>query len=87
MKQYIMIYIILINIFTFCLYGVDKQKARKKKWRISEITLLFVTLLGGSLGAILAMKIFHHKTKHCKFKILVPLFLLIHIMLLIFIFN
>ena len=81
MIKFIIIYIIFINIFTFCLYGIDKQKARKGKWRISEAMLLSVALLGGSLGAILAMKVFHHKTKHWKFKILVPLFLLIHMIL------
>lgn len=83
MKQIFIIYIFIINIFTFCLYGLDKKKAKKGKWRISEMTLLLTALTGGSLGAFLGMKIFHHKTKHLKFKVLVPLFLIIHIILLV----
>lgn len=71
----------IFNILTFSLYGIDKRKAIKGQWRISERMLLAFALLGGSIGAILAMMIFHHKTKHWKFILLIPLFLLIHIFL------
>ncbi len=71
----------IFNILTFSLYGIDKRKAIKGQWRISERMLLAFALLGGSIGAILAMMIFHHKTKHWKFIILIPLFLMIHIFL------
>ena len=71
----------IFNILTFSLYGIDKRKAIKRQWRISERMLLAFALLGGSIGAILAMMIFHHKTKHWKFIILIPLFLMIHIFL------
>ncbi len=64
----------IFNILTFSLYGIDKRKAIKGQWRISERMLLAFALLGGSIGAILAMMIFHHKTKHWKFIILIPLF-------------
>lgn len=74
-------YLIIINIIAFYLYGVDKRKARKGKWRIPENTLLGVALIGGSLGALLGMYLFHHKTKHWKFKILVPLFLVLHVII------
>lgn len=73
------IYLIMINLVTFALYGIDKKRARRSQWRISEKTLLLTALAGGSAGALLGMLIFHHKTKHWKFRILVPLFLILHI--------
>lgn len=75
-------YYIIINIIAFLIYGIDKRKAIKKKWRISEKTLLGISFLGGSMGSILAMFIFKHKTKHYQFLILVPLSSLIHIYLI-----
>lgn len=75
-------YYIIINIIAFLIYGIDKRKAIKKKWRISEKTLLGISFLGGSIGSILAMFIFKHKTKHYQFLILVPLSFLIHIYLI-----
>ncbi len=77
------IYLLFINIITFFIYGRDKNYARTGKWRISENTLLGLALLGGSLGALLGMKVFRHKTKHWKFKVLVPLFLIIHIIIFV----
>lgn len=79
--KYIPIILIAINLLTFVLYGTDKAKAKKNKWRISEAVLLTAAFLGGSLGALLGMQLFRHKTKHRKFNILVPLFLVIHIAL------
>lgn len=75
-------YYIIINIIAFLIYGIDKRKAIKKKWRISEKTLLGISFLGGSMGSILAMFIFKDKTKHYQFLILVPLSSLIHIYLI-----
>lgn len=57
---------------------IDKKKAIKKKWRISEQTLLSVSFIGGSLGAYLAMILFRHKTKHFKFKYGLPLMIIFH---------
>ena len=62
-----MIYLVIINVLGFLIMGLDKAKAKKQKYRISENTLLFVALMGGSLGSYLGMYCFHHKTKHVKF--------------------
>lgn len=77
------VYLIIINIFTFLLYGVDKWKAKRNAWRISEKTLLLMTFAGGSFGAFFGMFFFRHKTKHLKFLILVPLFFIIHIVVML----
>lgn len=76
------IYIILLNIISFVTYGYDKHCAVINKWRVSEITLLAMAAGGGSLGALVAMYSFHHKTRHKKFQIVVPLLLTIHLLLL-----
>lgn len=72
------LYLAAINIITFTVYGWDKRVACREEWRISEKTLFLLTVLGGSLGAALAMKLFHHKTRKIKFLIFVPLCLLVH---------
>ncbi|MEG0899083.1 MAG: DUF1294 domain-containing protein [Oscillospiraceae bacterium] len=77
--EIVVIYILIIwNILVFSIYGIDKYKAQKGKWRISESTLIISAFLMGGLGAIFGMRIFHHKTKHLKFKILVPMALIIN---------
>ena len=73
-----------LNLLAFALYGIDKWKAKRGAWRISEATLL-VSFLGGSLGALLGMELFRHKTRHVKFRVLVPLFLILHIVLAVYI--
>lgn len=75
-------YFIFMNIVAFSLYGSDKRKARLHKWRIPEKALLGVVFVGGSVGALLGMQVFRHKTRHWKFKILVPFFSALHIALL-----
>lgn len=65
---------------------MDKHKAIKHKWRIPEKTLLGIAILGGGPGAFLGMKIFHHKTKHTLFRILVPVAIALHIIIILFIF-
>ena len=80
-------YLATINIVAFFIYGIDKWKAKRSKWRISEATLLVVAVLGGSIGAWLGMKTWHHKTLHKKFRFGVPLILTAQILLLIYIFN
>ena len=80
----IIFFFFIFNILTFSLYGLDKRKAIKGQWRISEQTLLIVALFGGSIGALLAMIVFHHKTKHWNFVLLIPLFLIIHIFLFLY---
>ena len=75
-------YLIVINIVTFLVYGIDKWKAKQGSWRISEATLLILAVIGGSIGALLGMKIWHHKTMHKKFKYGLPLILIIQIILI-----
>ena len=76
--KFFLLYILFINIFSFTLMLIDKKKAIKKKWRISEQTLLSVSFICGSLGAYLAMILFRHKTKHFKFKYGLPLMIIFH---------
>lgn len=68
----ILIYFLSINVITFIMYGIDKLRAKKSWWRIPESTLLWFAVFGGSVGAILGMKVWHHKTLHKKFKYGVP---------------
>jgi len=85
MANALLYYLIVINVVTFLVYGIDKWKAKQGSWRISEATLLILAAIGGSIGALLGMKVWHHKTMHKKFKYGVPLILLAHIALLIWI--
>ena len=73
MPKLLLLYLILINLLGFVLYGVDKAKSKGKSRRIPERTLLWVARLGGGLGCWLGMMLFRHKTKHTRFMILVPL--------------
>lgn len=75
-------YVVMINIVTFLLYGVDKVKAKRGWMRISEMTLLTMALLGGSLGALFGVNVWHHKTNHWKFRVGIPLILLLQIALM-----
>ncbi len=79
----ITIYFIIINIITFIFYGYDKYCSIKKLWRISEYHLLGLGLIGGGIGALLGMLLFRHKTKKLIFKILVPIFILLNILVYI----
>lgn len=73
---------LILNAITCILYGIDKWKAIHGAWRISEMALLTWAALGGSFGAFLGMHLFRHKTRHKKFCILVPLFMVIHLSLI-----
>lgn len=78
---YTLVSLLALNIITFAAYGLDKSKARKRRWRIPESTLLWMAALGGSLGAWLGMNVWHHKTLHLKFRLGVPLLLILHLIL------
>lgn len=69
--------LLAINAVVFLVYGIDKLKAKKGKWRISESTLLLLAVIGGSIGAWLGMKAWHHKTMHKKFRYGLPLIILL----------
>ena len=71
-----LIYLAAINTVTFFLYGIDKWKAKRTKWRVPESTLLWWAAFGGSIGALLGMKVWHHKTLHKKFRYGVPAILI-----------
>lgn len=79
MKFLLPSYLIAINIAAFCLMGMDKRRAKRHLWRISEKTLFLPALLGGSLGGILGMHLFRHKTKHWYFKYGLPGILILQI--------
>ena len=83
--QLILIYLLAINVFAFFLYGIDKWKAKRSKWRIPEMTLLSIAVIGGSVGAWIGMKVWHHKTMHKKFKYGIPLILFAQIAIVLFI--
>lgn len=78
----IIVILFIMNAITCILYGIDKWKAIHGAWRISEMALLAWAALGGSLGAFLGMHLFHHKTRHKKFRLLTPFFLAVHLLLL-----
>ena len=78
----ITIYLAVINVATFCTYGIDKMKAKKSMWRIREGSLLMLAILGGSIGAWLGMKVWHHKTLHKKFRYGIPAIIIIQLALI-----
>ena len=80
--QIALIYLAIINVATFFTYGIDKWKAKKSKWRVREASLLLLAVLGGSIGALLGMKIWHHKTIHKKFKYGVPAIIILQIVVI-----
>jgi uncharacterized membrane protein YsdA (DUF1294 family) len=82
MANALLYYLIVINILTFAVYGIDKWKAKQDGWRISEATLLMLAVIGGTIGALLGMQVWRHKTMHLKFKYGLPLMLLAQIALM-----
>jgi len=79
--KYLYIWLAVINIAAFVMAGIDKKRAKEHKWRIRESTLIGAAIVGGSLGLLLGMLVFRHKTKHPKFTIGVPIILIIQIIL------
>ena len=84
MHQYSLYYLLAVNAVTFLLYGIDKYKAKNRRWRIKEATLLMMAAIGGSIGAWIGMRIWHHKTMHKKFKYGVPIIIILQIALLVY---
>ena len=81
MHQYSLYYLLAINAVTFLLYGIDKYKAKKGQWCISEATLLTMAAIGGSIGAWAGMRIWHHKTMHKKFMYDIPVIIILQVAL------
>lgn len=75
----LIVWLVLINLIAFAMFGMDKKRAKKGQWRISEKGLFLAALLGGSIGAIMGMQLFRHKTKHWYFRFGIPLILLLQI--------
>ena len=70
------VWLLLLNTAAFAAMGADKRRAGARKWRVPETTLLLLAVFGGSVGGILGMLVFHHKTKKPKFSLGLPLILL-----------
>lgn len=68
----LILYLVVVNVVSFIMYGVDKRKAKRNRWRTSEARLLAIAVAGGSLGAWMGMYAFRHKTQHLKFKYGIP---------------
>ena len=77
-------YLLAVNIATFFLYGIDKYKAKKGRWRISEATLLMMAVIGGSIGAWAGMRLWHHKTMHKKFKYGIPIIIILQVTIAVY---
>lgn len=80
----IIYYLIGVNLLTFFVFGLDKLKARKGKWRIPEATLIWMSVAGGSAGALLGMCLFRHKTQKRKFTLGIPVILIVQVVLVYF---
>lgn len=86
MRDIIIYYLLGINVIAFIVYGIDKLKAKKGRWRIPESTLLLLAIIGGGIGAWLGIKVWHHKTMHKKFRYGVPLIIIAEIALSFYLF-
>jgi len=82
--HYLLIVYAMINVVSFAMYGIDKRRAKKNRWRIRESALLGITWLMGGVGAWLGMRIFRHKTKHTAFVVSAPLAAVLQIALMVF---
>ncbi len=87
MEMIIYTFIAILNVITFLIYAIDKWKAKKNRWRIPESILLLLAVLGGSIGAWMGMKIWHHKTMHKKFKYGIPLIMILQIGMLLYLWQ
>lgn len=79
----ILVYLLLVNVIGFVLMFVDKKRAQNNQWRIKEATLFFAAAIGGSIGSMLGMKVFRHKTKHWSFLIGMPAIFIVQVVLVI----
>ena len=87
LKYIVLVYLAVITVVTFLVYGIDKWKAQHKRWRIPENVLLGLAAIGGSVGAWLGMQVWHHKTQHKKFKYGVPAILAVQVVVFIWLLS
>lgn len=87
MLKYIIIYIIVINLISFFAMFLDKRKAKYGRWRIPEQTLLILALIGGSIGGIIGMYTFRHKTQKLRFSVGFPVIFILQIILIFLVWN
>ena len=87
MMPYYLFYLLLLSLLTFAVYGIDKRRARQGAWRVPEKTLLLLSLLGGALGGLTAMRCFHHKTRHWYFRFTNTVGIVLHAAILVFLLN
>jgi uncharacterized membrane protein YsdA (DUF1294 family) len=87
MVIYLLNYLVIINIIAFIVYGIDKLKAKRGKWRITEATLLLLAIIGGSIGAWCGVKVWHHKTLHKKFRYGIPLIIAIQTAMVLYLYQ
>lgn len=85
--KYVLLYLFLVNAAGLLFMLADKHRARKKQWRIPEATLMGIAAMGGSIGTLLGMYAFHHKTRHPKFYIGIPVLLVIQLCLAILLYQ
>lgn len=78
------VYILIVNVLAFILYGIDKRRSQRKMYRIPENTLLWMARIGGGVGSWLGIKVFHHKTKHKRFMIIVPLWTVLWVVAIVY---
>ena len=86
MIKWLIYYELIVNLLAFVLFGVDKYKAKRGQWRISEWRLMLLSLFGGGVGALFGMYVWRHKTQHKLFVIGVPLLVILHFALLYYLF-
>jgi len=85
--EFLILFLAAMNLAGFIIMGVDKAKARKRKYRISERTLWMLAVFGGSVGVMGGMLYFRHKTKHLQFKYGLPLLVLLHVIAIVYVTN
>lgn len=78
------LYLLFVNLIAFLLFGIDKKRAQRHRWRIREKTLFLFAYLGGGMGAWIAMNTFHHKTKHWYFRVFIPVSVILWTAILLF---
>ncbi|QGQ48839.1 DUF1294 domain-containing protein [Metabacillus sediminilitoris] len=84
MLNYIIIYYLLLNIVSFLIMGIDKNRAKRGEWRIREATLWWLAVIGGAIGGYIGMRVYHHKTKHVSFKFGFPILTIFHLLLFMY---